>query len=153
MPLGRRAADQLDLEVVQPEPLVGFPALPFDRPVVGQQNPLRTAFDDGGRDAARCDVSKTLGREQHRDVLLAVHLQRVDERLSDVRIGRAGQRREPGLDRIDAFSDRREPEPVDDPLDLPDLVLDPAAIAVGHGDRRGQIRSGVGRDQRRDRGV
>src|SRR3546814_9135496 len=66
-------------------------------------------------------------------------IQRVDERLSDIGIGLSGQRRQPCLDRVHALADRREAESIHDPLDLPDLILDPAAIGVGHRDRRGQI--------------
>src|SRR3546814_3042113 len=75
MPLRRRAGDQLDLPVVQPEPFVCLPTLRFDRPVVGQQYALRAAFDDRGRDAAFRDVGEALGREQHRDILLAERLE------------------------------------------------------------------------------
>ncbi|KAK0349086.1 hypothetical protein LTR94_034589, partial [Friedmanniomyces endolithicus] len=54
-------------------------------------------------------------------------IQGVDDRLPDVRIDLTWQRRQPRLDRVDAFSYRREAEPVDDPFDPPDLVLDAGA--------------------------
>ncbi len=75
MALRRRPADQLDLAGIEAEALVGRPALRFDRAVVGQQDALRAAFDDGGRDAAVGDVGEALRREQDRDILLPERLQ------------------------------------------------------------------------------
>jgi len=66
-------------------------------------------------------------------------VQGVDQRLPDVRVDLTGQRRQPRLDRIDAFSYRREPEAVDDPLDPPDLVFDAGAITITDRDSRGQV--------------
>jgi hypothetical protein len=46
MPLGRRAADQLDLAVVEPEPRIGLSALRLDRTIIGQQDALGAALYD-----------------------------------------------------------------------------------------------------------
>ena len=54
----------------------------------------------------------------------------MDQRLADIGIGMAGQRRESGLDRIDAFATNGEAEPVDDTLDRADLGLDRGTIAI-----------------------
>src|SRR3546814_9527494 len=43
--------------------------------MVGQQYGLRTAFDDRGCNDAIGDIGERLGREYHRDVLLAQRLQ------------------------------------------------------------------------------
>ena len=69
--LGRRPRDQLDLALVEPEPLIGRARLRLDRAVVGKEDALRAAFDDR---RARCccgDVGERLGREDDRDILLA----------------------------------------------------------------------------------
>jgi len=66
-------------------------------------------------------------------------VKRVDQGLPDVRVDLTGQRRQPRLDRIDPFSYRREAEPVDDPLDPPDLVFDAGAITIADSDCRGQV--------------
>ena len=66
----------------------------------------------------------------------------MDERLADIGVDMAGQRAEPGLDRVHALADAGEAEPVDDPLDRADLLLDPGAVGIGDGDRRGQIAEG-----------
>src|SRR3546814_3126241 len=58
MPFRRRPADQLDLSVVEPEPLICCARLRLDRAVVGEEDALRAAFDDGGRDAAAGDRSE-----------------------------------------------------------------------------------------------
>src|SRR3546814_12181525 len=50
-------------------------ALRLDRAIVGQQYALRTAFDDRGCNDAIGDIGERLGREYHRDVLLAQRLQ------------------------------------------------------------------------------
>src|SRR3546814_8911510 len=75
MPFRRRPADQLDLSVVEPEPLICCARLRLDRAVVGEEDALRAAFDDGGRDAAAGDVGEALGGEHYRDILLAQRLQ------------------------------------------------------------------------------
>src|SRR3546814_4425298 len=61
----------LDLPIVQPEPFIRGTALRLDRAIVGQQYALRTAFDDRGCNDAIGDIGERLGREYHRDVLLA----------------------------------------------------------------------------------
>ena len=66
----------------------------------------------------------------------------MDERLADIGIGLPGQAREPGFDRVHPLADAGEAEPVDDPLDRADLVLDAGAILVGDGDRRGEVAEG-----------
>ena len=75
------------------------------------------------------------GRQRHQ----MREVQRVDERLPDVGVGLARQRRQPCLDRIYALADGRETQPLDDALELPDLLVDPASIAVGNRDGRRQI--------------
>src|SRR3546814_5861646 len=65
----------LDLPIVQPEPFIRGTALRLDRAIVGQQYALRTAFDDRGCNDAIGDIGERLGREYHRDVLLAQRLQ------------------------------------------------------------------------------
>ena len=45
--------------------------LRLDRPIIGQKDALRAAFDDGRSDAAPSDVGKRLGGENHGSVLLA----------------------------------------------------------------------------------
>src|SRR3546814_1287090 len=75
MPFRRRPADQLDLSVVEPEPLICCARLRLDRAVVGEEDALRAAFDDGGRDAAAGDVGEALGGEHYSDILLAQRLQ------------------------------------------------------------------------------
>src|SRR3546814_13690026 len=81
-------------------------------------------------DGARPDRRQ---RHQMREV------QRVDQGLPDVRVNLPWQRRQPRLDRIDAFSYRREAEPVDDLLAPPDLVFDPGAIPIAARDCRGLV--------------
>src|SRR3546814_9108722 len=44
-------------------------ALRLYRAVVGQEDALRAALDDGWRDRGAGDVGKALRREQHRDIL------------------------------------------------------------------------------------
>src|SRR3546814_9926486 len=75
MPLGCRATDQLDLAVVESEPLIGGARLRFDGAIVRQKDALRAAFDDGRGDGAVGNVRKTLCREHHGDVALSQHLQ------------------------------------------------------------------------------
>src|SRR3546814_16914582 len=74
LPLRRRVTDQLDLPIVQPEPFIRGTALRLDRAIVGQQYALRTAFDDRGCNDAIGDIGERLGREYHRDVILAQRL-------------------------------------------------------------------------------
>src|SRR3546814_14667385 len=50
-------------------------ALRLYRAVVGQEDALRAALDDGWRDRGAGDVGKALRREQPRDILLAKHLE------------------------------------------------------------------------------
>src|SRR3546814_19542008 len=50
------------------------------------QDALRTAFDDGGRDAALADIGKTLGCEQHRHILLPERLQPFPDARGEERI-------------------------------------------------------------------
>ncbi len=75
MPLRRRPADQFDLAIVETEARIGLPALGLDRTVVGKQDALRAALDDGRRDAAARDIGEALRGEQDRHVLLAEGLQ------------------------------------------------------------------------------
>src|SRR3546814_6141981 len=63
------------LGVVQPQLFVDAAGLRLDRTVVGEQDALRAAFDDGGRDRRPRDVGETLRGEDHRDVLLAQDLE------------------------------------------------------------------------------
>src|SRR3546814_13892211 len=63
-------------------------------------------------------------RHQMREV------QRVEQGLPDVRVNLTWTRRQPRLDRIDAFPYRREAEPADDLLATPNLVFVPAPINI-----------------------
>jgi len=72
---GRRLGDQVDLPRIEPEALIDRAGLRLDRALVGQEDALRAAFDDGRRDGAVGDVGQRLGREDDGDVLLAQHLQ------------------------------------------------------------------------------
>src|SRR3546814_13104587 len=83
------AGDQLDLPLVEAEALIGGPRLWLDRPVVGQEDALRAALDDGRRDGAAGDIGERLRGEDDGDVLLAQHLQpfadaRGDDRVVDI---------------------------------------------------------------------
>ena len=73
--LGRRAAQDLDLPVVQAEAAVDRGDLRLERPLVGQEQPGRAALDDGRRDGAAVDVGQRLGGEDDGRVLLAQRLQ------------------------------------------------------------------------------
>ena len=73
--LGRRPAQKLDLAVVEAEAAVDRRDLRLDRPLVRQQQPRRTAFDDRRRDRGAVDVRKRLGGEDDGRVLLAKRLQ------------------------------------------------------------------------------
>lgn len=64
------------------------------------------------------------------------------QRLPNIGIDMARQRREPGLDRVDGLADAGEAEAVYDALDGANLVLDRSPPAIGDGDRRGQIAEG-----------
>jgi len=75
VPLWGRPADQFDLAAVQSEALIGRARLRFDGPVVGEQDALRTALDDGGGNGAIGHIGQALRREQHRDVLLPERFQ------------------------------------------------------------------------------
>jgi hypothetical protein len=75
MPLRAGPADQLDLAAVEPEALIARPALGLDGPVIGQQDALRAALDDRRGDGALGDIGQALRGEDHRDILLAQHLE------------------------------------------------------------------------------
>ncbi len=74
MPLGCSSRDQLDLPVVEAEARIDVMALRLDRAIVGQQDALRAAFNDGWRDRGAGNVGEALRCEQHCDVFLAQHL-------------------------------------------------------------------------------
>src|SRR3546814_13864957 len=74
MPFGCGACDQLDLPFVESEALIGRARLRLDRPVVGEQDSLRAAFDDGGGNRTVGDIGEALRREYDRDLLLAQNL-------------------------------------------------------------------------------
>ena len=73
--LRRRAAEDLDLPVVQPEAAVDRRDLRFERALIRQKQPRRAAFDDRGRDCAAVDVGQRLRREDDARVLLPQRLQ------------------------------------------------------------------------------
>ena len=75
MPLRHRFGDQFDLARVEAEALVSRPRLRLDRAIVRQEYPLRTAFDDSGRDGAVGDIGERLRGEDDSDILLAECLQ------------------------------------------------------------------------------
>src|SRR3546814_8213823 len=62
MPFGCGACDQLDLPFVESEALIGRARLRLDRPVVGEQDSLRAAFDDGGRSEEHTSELQSLMR-------------------------------------------------------------------------------------------
>lgn len=66
-------------------------------------------------------------------------VERMNQRLANIGVDVARQRGQPGLDSVYAFALGCESEPVDDPLDRANLVLDRGTIPVGDGDRRRQI--------------
>ena len=69
-------------------------------------------------------------------------VERMDDRLADIGVDMAGQRAEPGFDRVYALADGGEAETVDDALDRADLFIRPGAIRVRHGDRRRKVAEG-----------
>ena len=73
--LGRRAAQDLDLPVVQAKAPVDRGDLRLQCPLVGQEQPRWAALDDGRRDGAAVDVSQRLRGKEDRSVLLAQRLQ------------------------------------------------------------------------------
>src|SRR3546814_9179017 len=89
----------------------------LDRSVVGEQDPLRAAFDYGRRDRRARDVGEALGCEKHRDILLAQHLQpfadaRGEQRMieEDPGLVEDQQRRpavEPLLETVEEVGDRK----------------------------------------------
>src|SRR3546814_16617788 len=86
MPFGCGACDQLDLPFVESEALIGRARLRLDRPVVGEQDSLRAAFDDGGGNRTVGDIGEALRREYDRDILLAQHLEPFADTGGDKRI-------------------------------------------------------------------
>ncbi len=66
-------------------------------------------------------------------------IQRMDDGLADIGVNMAGQRTQPGFHRIDALTDGREPEPVDDALNRPNLLLDAGAVGIGNRDRGREV--------------
>src|SRR3546814_18297861 len=72
MPFGCGACDQLDLPFVESEALIGRARLRLDRTVVGEQDSLRAAFDDGGGNRHVGDIGEALRREYDRDILLEI---------------------------------------------------------------------------------
>ena len=79
--------------------------------------------------------SRPNARQRHK----VCQIQRVDDRLPDVRVNVTGQARKPRLDRVDALADASEAQSVDDALDGANLLLDAAPALIGEGDRRGEI--------------
>ena len=77
--LGPRAAQDRDLPGIEPEAFVDAGNLRFERPVVGQEDPGRTAFYDGAGDTGILDIGEALGREDDARVLLAQRLEPLPE--------------------------------------------------------------------------
>ena len=71
VPLGRRPGQYLDLSVIQTEAAVDRRDLRLDRALVRQEQPRRTALDNGRCDPTVVDVAKRLGGEDDTGVLLA----------------------------------------------------------------------------------
>ena len=80
------AADDLDLPVVQSEPPIDGGDLRLDRPLIGQEDSRRAAFDKGGCDRARLDIGERLRGEDDRRILLAQRLQPFAELLRETRV-------------------------------------------------------------------
>ena len=70
-----RAAEDLDLAIVQSEPAVDRRDLRFERALIRQKQPRRAAFDDRRRDGAAVDIRQRLGGEDDARVLLPQRLQ------------------------------------------------------------------------------
>ena len=66
VPLGRGPGDELDLPVVEAEALIDRARLGLDRAVVGQEDALRAALDDGRCDRAAGDVGQAIGWRRRR---------------------------------------------------------------------------------------
>src|SRR3546814_15653099 len=58
-------------------------------------------------------------------------VERMDDRLADVRANMAGQARQPRLDGVDALATASEDEPVDDALDRTDFLLPAPPVGLG----------------------
>src|SRR3546814_20871092 len=61
-------------------------------------------------------------------------VERMDDRLADVRANMAGQARQPRLDGVDALANASEAEPVDAALDRTDFFFDAPPVGIGTGD-------------------
>ena len=95
--LGRCPAEDFNLAVVQSEAAIDTQNLGFDRPVVGQEDSRRAAFDNRGRDVAAVDVGQALRGEDDAGVLLAQRLQPFAELAGETLVverpkGRHGER-------------------------------------------------------------
>jgi hypothetical protein len=77
--LGGRAAQNLDLAVVEAEAAVDGGDLRFERPLVRQEEARRAALDDRRRDRAAVDVGERLRREDDARVLLSQRFQPLPE--------------------------------------------------------------------------
>ena len=73
--LRRRAAEDLDLAVVEAEAAIDGRDLRLERALVRQEDARRAALDDRRRDGAAVDVGERLGGEDDAGVLLAQRLQ------------------------------------------------------------------------------
>jgi hypothetical protein len=69
--LRRRAGEDFDLAVVKSKASVDRHDLRLDGAIVRQQDPRRTALDDGRRNRGAVDISKRLGGEDDGSILLA----------------------------------------------------------------------------------
>src|SRR3546814_12378845 len=107
---------------------------------MGAQPERRRAAGLGGEQrrpaemrVARWPRPDTRQRHEVREV------ERMDDRLADVRANMAGQARQPRLDGADALANASEAEPVDDALDRPDFCFDAPPDGIGNNAKNGQI--------------
>ena len=73
--LRRRAAEDLDLAIVQPEAAIDGRDLRFEGALIGQEHAGRAALDDRRRNGTAVDIGKRLGGEDDAGVLLPERLQ------------------------------------------------------------------------------
>ena len=103
--LGRGPADDLDLPVVQSEAPIDGGDLRLDRPLIGQKDSRRAAFDEGRGDRAGLDIGERLRGEDDGGVLLAQRLQPFAELPRETRV----------VEREPAFVDDEERRPSIEP--------------------------------------
>ncbi|MNJ59772.1 hypothetical protein D3C77_554700 [compost metagenome] len=69
-------------------------------------------------------------------------VERGDQRLADIGVGVAGDRRQPGLHRVEALDDGDETAALDHPLDTAQLLVGDLGVCIAHRHGGGHIAEG-----------